>query len=112
MAQLKGIVDDYGIINEAEKILPDNAHKIQFLQALAELENAECHRTRNFPRTRLHRVRGSNKKILRADINKTSGWRINVQYDDDKRVHLKDIISGQRHDDVLDIITSKDYRYK
>jgi hypothetical protein len=53
MTQFKPLVDEYGIIYEAMKILPDN-FKIDFLVALAELENNECHKKRNFPKIRLH----------------------------------------------------------
>ena len=109
MAQIKIIVDEYGIIYEASKILPEE-FKIEFLEALAELENNECHRTREFPKTRLHRVRGIVQAIYRADINKISGWRIHTQYEDQK-LYLKDIIEGQKHDDVIDIIKSKKKRY-
>jgi hypothetical protein len=39
------------------KVLPDEQLKIAFLEALAELEDNECHRTRKFPKTRLHKVK-------------------------------------------------------
>ena len=57
MAELKTLLDEFGIIHEAMKKLPDSKLKLEFLEALAELENNECHRTRTFPKTRLHRVR-------------------------------------------------------
>ncbi|GCL40063.1 hypothetical protein SR1949_51970 [Sphaerospermopsis reniformis] len=57
MAQIKPLLDEYGVIHEAMKILPEYL-KIDFLEALAELEDNECHRTRNFPKTRLHKVEG------------------------------------------------------
>lgn len=110
MAQTLTLCDEYGIIYEAMKILPDDELKIGFLAALAELEDNECHRTRKFPKTRLHKVRGVKQAIYRADIDKMSGWRIHVQYIDGQ-IHLKDIIEGQKHDDVLDIIKSKKGRY-
>jgi len=109
MAQIKIIVDEYGIIYKANKILPINL-KVEFLDSLAELENNECHRTREFPKTRLHRVIGIKQAIYRADINKISGWRIHVQYQNEK-LYLKDIIEGQKHDDVIDVIKSKKSRY-
>ena len=76
MAQTITLCDEYGIIHEAMKILPDDELKICFLEALAELEDNECHRTRNFPKTRLHKVKGVKQAIYRADIDKVSGWRI------------------------------------
>ena len=113
MAQIKALLDEYGIIYEANKVLPDDAHKLQRVEALAELEDNECHKSRNFPKTRLHRVKGHKKAIYRADINKTSGWRIHLQYHkDSESLHLKDIISGQQHDDVIKVIKSKKDRYE
>jgi hypothetical protein len=49
--------------------------------------------------------------IYRADIAKTSGWRLHVQYINGQ-IHLKDIIEGQRHDDVMEVIKSKKARYE
>ena len=112
MAEIKQLLDQFGIIHEANKILPNVDHKIQFLEALAELEDNDCHKKSNFPKTRLHRVTGYEKYIYRADIDKISGWRIHGQYDKKtKQFVLKDIISGQQHDDVNKIIKSKINRY-
>jgi hypothetical protein len=110
MAELKRLLDEYGIIYDAMKMLPDAKLKIEFLEALAELENNECHRTRSFPKTRLHRVNGVKQAIYRADISKISGWRIHVQYIDGNIV-LKDVIEGSRHDDVIRVINTKKGRY-
>ena len=110
MADLKRLLDEYGIIYDAMKMLPDAKLKIEFLEALAELENNECHRTRSFPKTRLHRVSGVKQAIYRADINKISGWRIHVQYIDGNIV-LKDVIEGSLHDDVIRVINTKKGRY-
>lgn len=110
MAEIKTLLDEYGIIHEANKILPDNNHKVKFLESLAELEDNQAHKTRTFPKTRLHKVEGIKQKICRADIGKISGWRIHIQYMDNQ-LHLKDIIAGQRHDDVVKVIHSKKDRY-
>lgn len=113
MTQIKTLVDEYGIINTAMKILPDE-FKINFLEALAELEDNQCHQKRNFPKTRLHVVNGVKGKkfsIYRADIDKISGWRLHIQYLNGE-IHLKDIISGKRHDDVLKVVKSKKNRYE
>ncbi|TAF07337.1 MAG: hypothetical protein EAZ77_10080 [Nostocales cyanobacterium] len=109
MAQIKPLLDEYGVIHEAMKILPEYL-KIDFLEALAELEDNECHRTRTFPKTRLHKVAGIKQAIYRADIDKISGWRIHLQYIDGK-IHLKDIIGGQHHDNVMQVIKLKKDRY-
>lgn len=71
----KPLCDEYGIIREAWKILPSE-FRDDFLEALAELEDNECHRQRNFPKTRLHRITGYEEAVYRADIDKTSGWRL------------------------------------
>jgi len=105
------MLDEYGIIYEALKKLPDNKLKVEFLEALAELEDNECHRTRSFPKTRLHRVSGVKQTVYRADINKVSGWRIHLQYINGS-IALKDVIEGRRHDDVLKVIKTKKGRYR
>jgi hypothetical protein len=48
LSRLENAIDEYGVIHEAMKILPEDI-KIDFLEALAELEDNECHRTRTFP---------------------------------------------------------------
>lgn len=111
MAQTKVLVDEHGIINEACKILPDNSHKIDFLESLGELEDNECHKSNSFPKTRLHLVRGVKQTVYRADIDKISGWRIHLQRIDGK-LYLRDIIEGQKHDYVAKVIKSKKVRYK
>lgn len=111
MAQTLTLCDEYGIIYQAMKILPDDELKISFLEALAELEDNECHRTRKFPKTRLHKIKGVKQAVYRADIDKISGWRIHIQYVDGQ-IHLKDIIKRQRHDDVIEVIKSKKSRYE
>lgn len=111
MAQTKTLCDEHGVIFQAMKILPTEELKIGFLEALAELEDNECHRTRKFPKTRLHKIKGIKQAVYRADIDKVSGWRIHVQYINGQ-IHLKDIIEGQRHDDVVKVIKSKKNRYE
>ncbi len=111
MAERKPMLDEFGIIHEALKLLPDDKLKVAFLESLAELEDNECHRRRSFPKTRLHRVNGVKQAIYRADITKISGWRIHLQYVDGQIV-LKDVVEGKRHDDVIKVIQSKKGRYE
>lgn len=111
MAEIKALLDAYGVIYDAQKTLPDNRHRLQFLEAVAELEDNACHRTRQFPVTRLHKVTGVKQAVYRADIDKTSGWRIHLQYFSDGVLHLKDVIPGAQHDHVVDVIKSKKDRY-
>ena len=111
MAQTNELFDGWGVIYDAVKRLPSAGLKAAFIEALAELEDHECHRTRKFPKTRLHRVVGYKEAVYRADIDKVSGWRIHVQYESGQ-VHLKDVIDGQKHDDVLRQIEAKKIRYR
>jgi len=111
MAIIKALLDEYGVIMDAQNNLPTAELMVDFLGALAELENNECHRTRSFPKTRLHKVVGIAGAIYRADVNKVSGWRIHLQYSDGK-IHLKDIIKGSKHDEVLKVIKAKKGRYE
>ena len=110
MGKIKALLDEYGVIHEANKILSSSTLRSKFIEALAELEDNECHRQRNFPRTRLHKVTGIKESIYRADIDKKLGWRLHVQYENGQ-LHLKDIIEGSRHDDVIKVIKSKKSRY-
>jgi hypothetical protein len=110
MAEIKTLLDEFGVIFEANKILPSPDLKIKFIEALAELEDNAAHRTRQFPKTRLHKVVGVKQSVYQADIDKISGWRIHVQYAD-QQLHLKDIVDGQLHDDVTRVIQSKKHRY-
>lgn len=113
MAEIKALLDQYGVIYEANKVLPDNQHRIAFVKALAELEDNNCHRNRSFPKTRLHKVIGVKQAIYRADIDKTSGWRLHLQYHKKSgQLHLKDLIKGQLHDDVTRVIKAKKERYE
>ena len=110
MAAIKGLVDEYAIINEACKVLPTADFKLKFLLALAELEDNNAHKNRLYPKTRMHKVTGIKKNIYRADIDKISGWRIHLQFVENK-VYIKDIIGGQNHDEVIKMIHAKHERY-
>jgi len=88
MTQFKKIVDEYGIIYNSWHNLPIPELKLDFLELLADLEDNECHRTRLFPKTRLHKVVGVRQAIYRTDVSKASGWRIHIQYIDGE-LHLK-----------------------
>ena len=112
MARIKCLTDQYAVIRETSKILPDATLKVSFLEALAELEDNECYVRQSFPKTRLHRVTGVKQPVYRADIDKVSGWRLHVQYGKDACIHLKDIVSGQKHDDVIKVIKAKKDRYE
>jgi hypothetical protein len=92
------------------KVLPVDL-RTAFLEALAELEDNDCHRTRSFPKTRLHKIEYARCHVYRADVDKISGWRLHVQYGKDQAIHLKDIVPGQKHDRVVEVISAKLDRY-
>ena len=106
----KGLVDNKAVIQKANKLLPDELCR-EFLEALAELEDNEAHRTRTFPKTRLHKVSGA-KDIYRADINKISGWRIHLIYGTDNRIYLCDVLKGSEHNRVQKVIKKRKNLYK
>ena len=112
--RIKKIDDEWGVIREADKILPDNKHRLLFLRSIAELEDNECHISRNFPISQLHKVDGiKNLSIYRAYIGKTSGWRIHLQYDKKSNyLKLKQVINRKRHDNCIDVINSHRHRYE
>jgi len=82
------------IIYEA-MILPDEELKICFLEALAELEDNECHRTRKF-QNRLHKV-GVKQEFMLISIKSQAGVSINTLMGK----FISRMLLGQRHDDVL-----------
>ena len=111
MAEIKAIVDEYGVIREAAQVLPSDKLKVAFLEALAELEDNEAHRTRTYSKTRLHEIVGVKKDIYRADIDKVSGWRLHVQFRGGA-LHLKQVVAGTRHDAVLQVVNSQKDRFE
>lgn len=113
MAEMKALIDQFGVIYEANKVLPDNAHRIGLVEALAELEDQRAYVTKSFPKTRLHKVIGVKQSIYRADIQKTSGWRLHLQFQTQSgHLLLKDIVEGQDHDAVQRVIKAKKHRYE
>ena len=62
MAEIKPLLDEYGVIFDAQKYLPAEL-KSDFLEALAELENYDCHKNMSFPKSRLHRFTGIQQGI-------------------------------------------------
>lgn len=112
MAEIKKLFDEYAVINNAQRSLPDDKHRLLFLEALAELENNECHKNRQFPVTRLHKMSGVKQTVYRGDVGKMPGWRIYVQYSkDDGALHLKDLAPPSKHDDPDKVVDSKSGKY-
>jgi hypothetical protein len=111
MAQIKTLIDQHGVIYEACKILPDDKHRVKFLEALGELEDNNCYVARSWPKTRLHRIESIKQTVYRAYIDKISGWRIHLQLIDGN-LYLRDVIAGQLHDEASEVIKRKKIRYK
>lgn len=107
---IKPLKDSSAVIHKAYKILPDELYK-DFVKAISELENNDYHIKQKFPTIRLHKVEGTPLKIFRADINKTSGWRIHLQYDNGF-VKLCDILERKEHDRVDKTIKNRKNKYK
>lgn len=96
MAEIKGLVDDKGTLYVCNKKLPEQ-YKTKLLEVLAELEDNECHKLHSFPKSQLHKIEGADK-VYRAYIDKTAGWRLHVQYGEDKRIHLCEVLEPSEHD--------------
>ncbi len=109
--RIKPLVDRFGVIREAFRILADDALRVKFLAALAELEDNEAYRTATFPVTKLHKVTGIKQAIYRAYVDKISGWRLHLQFQSGE-LHLKDILTPDKHDRVIESIHAKRDRYQ
>lgn len=110
----KPLIDEFATIAKAYEILPESLHS-DFLKAIAELEDNECHRKHIFPHTKLHVIEGKpkNYSIYRGYIDKISGWRLHFQYGvEDNHFHLIDIIPGSKHDSVIKEIKNRKNRYQ
>lgn len=108
---IKPLKDDNGAIKQAYRDLPQELHNA-FFKSLAELEDNECHRTQTFPHTQLHKVTGAKKNVYRAYIDKTSGWRIHLQYGHNNYIEINEILTGQEHDNAAKIIKTRKGKYK
>ncbi|HEM4128489.1 TPA: hypothetical protein U1W61_000159 [Streptococcus suis] len=110
--QIKKIADDYGVLADCSRILPKEYYS-DLIEAIAELEDNQRYVQRDFPKTRLHKVTGIKWDVYRADIDKISGWRLHVKFcKDDNRIHLCQVVEGQKHDEVNRVIMSQKDRFK
>ena len=57
MAEIKGLVDNLGVIHECNKVIPEK-FKLKLVEVLAELEDNECHKTNNFPSLNCTKLKG------------------------------------------------------
>lgn len=108
MAEIKALRDENGIIRKAYNNLPKEYIE-DALCALAELEDNECHRTHTFPHTQLHLLKGLGKGlegIYECYIDKTSGWRFQVKYNN-PYIDLINLSSPGEHDRIGKVVKSK-----
>ena len=108
--RFKGLVDDYGIINEVVEKVPAAFHG-HFLNSLAELELNDNFVHTNFPISRFHKMTGTTSDVFRFDIDKTSGWRVLAVLDDDKKIHLIALSYPNEHDDPGKVVKKYKYRF-
>ena len=107
----KPLKDDNGTINKAYKIVPQNLQD-KLLKAIAELEDNECHRKQAFQHTNFHKLKGVKTNVYRAYIDKTSGWRLHVQYGGNGYLELNDVLTGKEHDDAAKVVKTRKGRYE
>ena len=110
---VKSLKDQTGSFAKAYKIIPDNLYS-DFFKAIAELEDNECHRSRSFPHTRVHKISGTPKgmDVYRAYINKISGYRIHFKYGEGGFIELCDILAKEEHDEASEVVKKRKGRYK
>lgn len=107
------LTDVEGVIADAFHKLPSDGLKVSFLEALAELTDRNAHWTRQFPVTRLHRLQGVSQQVYRADVDKTSGWRIHLIYGPHRHeLVLVEVIEGEDHDHASRRVKQRKGRYK
>lgn len=109
--QVKKLKDDNGCLYQVYKTLPFDYYE-KFLKAIAELEDKANHIRHTFPLTELHKVRGTTKSVYRAYIDKTSGWRLHVQYGENEYLLLIEVLPPSEHDDASRVIKTRKGKYK
>lgn len=103
---IKGLVDDSGVIYDAVHSVPVEFHG-KFLCALAELEDNNNHKKNNYPLTHFEVMKGTGSyRVYRFYIDKISGWRCYAQFGNDKKLHLCAISEPKDHDDAMKFISS------
>ena len=98
------LVDECGVIRQTLNVLPPQLWG-RFLEILAELEDISCHQTRQFPKTKLQRIKGTTIPIYCANIDNLAKWQLYLYYQEGK-LYLKEIRHplGKEKKDSLDLI--------
>ncbi|QFJ56270.1 hypothetical protein FXF36_14500 [Pseudobutyrivibrio xylanivorans] len=105
--------DMNGVIFESNDKLNDD-NKLNLVAVLAELEDENSHKHREFPISQLHKVTGV-EGVYRAYINKIEGWRIHLTYNKaEKTFEIVELLSPGEHDRGTKnkVIKSKAKKYR
>lgn len=100
------LIDEQGIIRQALKLLPLPLRG-RFLEVLAELQDESCYRYKQFYKTKLKRIKGTEIPLYCAKIDDAERWKLYLSYQEGK-LYLEDIIhpvpKANQDKDSLDII--------
>lgn len=98
------LVDECGVIRQALTMLPPQLWG-RFLEVLAEIEDISCHQKRQFPKTKLKRIKGTKAPIYCANIDDLAKWQLYFYYQEGK-LYLKEIRHplAKEKKDSLDLI--------
>jgi len=105
------VVDDDGLIGRAKKLLPEDLMP-DLIDAIAELEDNSNFVHRTFHHTKLHLMKGQETPVYIAYVDKISGWRILVQYGEERNeIRLKKLITGEEHDRMANAVKSNKRKF-
>ena len=98
------LVDECGVIRQALTMLPSQLWG-RFLEILAELEDINCYQKRQFPKTKLQRIKGTTVPMYCAKIDDLAKWQLYLYYQEGK-LYLKEIRHPVKKEkkDSLDLI--------
>lgn len=108
--KFKKLKDEHGCILSAYEKLPSRLVE-NFVRTLAELENNDNHAAHSFPFSNLHKIRGINKSVYRAYIDKTKGWRLHVQLIEGGYLYLNEVLPPNEHDDAAKVVKMRKDKY-
>lgn len=98
------LIDERGVIRQALTVLPASLRG-RFVEILAELEDVSCYQKKQFPKTKLKRIKGTKVPIYCANIDDLAKWQLYLYYQDGK-LYLQEIRHpfGKEKKDSLDLI--------
>lgn len=101
------LIDERGVIRQVLSVLPTELWG-RFVEILAELEDVSCYQNRQFPKTKLKRIKGTKIPIYCANIDDLAKWQLYLYYQDGK-LYLQEIRHplGREKKDSLDLIAER-----